>query len=120
MKLQTYKELRVWQSSREFVKEIYLLCSRLPKSEQYGLSSQMQRAAVSIPSNIAEGYRRNNKGEYVQFLSISAGSAAELETQIILCGDIYGTDVAPLLEKLDYIQKMLTSLINKLKLDPKP
>lgn len=118
MTLQSYKELRVWQASRELVKDIYLLCTWLPKSEQYGLSSQMQRAAVSIPSNIAEGYRRNNKGEYIQFLGISAGSAAELETQIILCSDLYGSDVASLLEQIEYIQKMLTSLINKLKARP--
>ena len=77
----------------------------------------MKRAAVSIPSNIAEGYRRNNRKEYVQFLGVAAGSAAELETQLILTNDIFGHDTDTLLQILNEIQRMLSVLIRKL--DPK-
>lgn len=83
--VKTYKELIVWQRSMELVREVYLLTDRFPAEERYGLTSQMQRAAVAIPSNIAEGYLRKHKKEYVQFLSISLGSAAELETQVLIC-----------------------------------
>lgn len=67
------------------VQEIYLLTEKFPKDEMYGLISQMQRAAVAIPSNIAEGYLRKHRKEFTQFLSIASGSAAELETQILIC-----------------------------------
>lgn len=115
MALSTYKELTVWQLSRELVKDIYQLCSTLPYDEKYGICSQMKRSAVSVPSNIAEGYRRNNRGEYIQFLGIALGSAAELETQLLLTGDIFGNDTSIQLDKVDQIQRMLISMINKLK-----
>lgn len=85
MRIKSYKELIVWQRAMELVKEIYLITALFPKDELFGLVSQMQRAAVAIPSNIAEGYLRRHKKEFVQFLSISSGSAAELETQILIC-----------------------------------
>lgn len=113
--ISSYKDLRVWQASRALVSDIYQICQQLPKYEQFALCSQMQRAAVSIPSNIAEGYRRNNTGEYIHFLSIAAGSAAELETQLILTTDIHSIATLSEQENLDHIQKMLTALINKLK-----
>lgn len=116
--MQTYKDLIVWQKARVLASDVYVLCSNLPKDELYGLCSQMKRASISIPSNIAEGYRRNKRGEYVQFLGIAAGSAAELETQLILTNDIYSIDTGPALLQLEEIQKMLTVLIHKL--DPKP
>ena len=72
----SYKDLLVWQKGMQLVKELYLLTDKFPKDELYGLTSQMQRAAVAIPSNIAEGYLRNHRKEYVQFLSIALGSAA--------------------------------------------
>ena len=84
MQLESYKQLTVWQRSIELVKEIYKVTEKFPKSELYGLVSQMRRSAISIPSNIAEGYKRKNLDEYVQFLSITDASAAELETQIII------------------------------------
>lgn len=118
MGLNSYKDLVVWQKSRELAKDIYIYCAALPKDELYGLASQMKRAAISIPSNIAEGYRRNNRGEYVHFLGISSGSAAELETQVIIAQDIFGLENTELLKHLEEIQKMLMSL--KKKLDPKP
>ena len=117
MGLRSYKELLVWQAGCQLAKGTYEFCALLPTDEKFGLSSQMKRAAVSIPSNVAEGYRRNNRKEYVQFLGIASGSAAELETQVILAQEIFHIDGNELLEKLDHIQKMLTSL--KRKLDPK-
>jgi four helix bundle protein len=115
MPLTSYKDLTVWQKSREIVKEVYLLCAKLPKDEVFGLSSQMKRASVSIPSNIAEGYRRNNRKEYVQFLGIAAGSAAELETQLILMQDIFSISTTDAQNNLSEIQKMLAVLITKLR-----
>lgn len=88
MYAKSFKDLIVWQRSMELVKEIYSLTSEFPKNELYGLSSQMQRAAVSIPSNLAEGYFRGHKQEFLQFMSIAMGSAAELQTQILICQSI--------------------------------
>lgn len=82
--LKSYKDLIVWQKSIELVKEIFLLTSKFPKSELYGLTSQMRRASVAIPSNIAEGYGRKSEKEYARYYSIAYGSALELETQIII------------------------------------
>jgi len=104
MKLNSYKELIVWQKSIELVNEIY------------GLSSQMQRAAVIIPSNIAEGYRRNHRAEFIQFLAIAISSAAELETQLIICKQQYtDIDYSKAEALLDEIQRMLYVMISKLK-----
>ena len=83
--MNSYKDLKVWQKSMDLVEEIYRITAEFPKSEIYGLSSQMQRAAVAIPSNIAEGQKRNHTKEFLQFLHISYGSGAELETQIEIC-----------------------------------
>lgn len=88
MHIKSYKELIVWQKSMELVKEVYLLTDNFPKDELFGLASQIQRAAVAIPSNIAEGYLRGHKKEYLHFLSIALGSAAELETQLLICKSI--------------------------------
>ena len=85
MYIKSHKDLIVWQKSILLVKEIFILTNKLPKSEIFGLTSQMRRAAVSIPSNIAEGYGRKSPNEYNQFLSIAYGSALELETQLIVC-----------------------------------
>lgn len=85
MEVKTYKNLLVWQRAMELVKEVYTLTAAFPKDETYGLRSQMERAAVSIPSSIAEGYLRRHKKEYVYFLSVALGSSAELETQILIC-----------------------------------
>ncbi len=80
MYIESYKELKVWKKSIDLVKEIYKITNKFPKEEIYVLVSQMRRAAISIPSNIAEGYKRKNLKEYIQFLSIAEASAAELET----------------------------------------
>ena len=100
----------------DLVKEIYKITKELPKFETYGLSSQMQRAAVAIPSNIAEGQKRNHKLEYIQFLSIANGSAAELETQVNLIKNLYPDINAQRIEfLLEEVLKMLHAMINKLK-----
>jgi four helix bundle protein len=83
-KIQSFKDLLVWQKAMEFGKSIYEITSEFSKAEQYGIVSQMRRAAVSIPSNIAKGNSRNTTGEYRQFLGIARGSHAELETLILL------------------------------------
>lgn len=114
--MKSFKELTVWQKSVDLTEEIYKLCILLPKSEVFGLASQMQRAAVSIPSNLAEGYRRNNRKEYVQFCGVALGSAAELETQLIITERVYHlAQVTGLLERTVEVEKMLASLIAKLK-----
>jgi four helix bundle protein len=118
MKVQFYENLTVWQKSMDLVVEVYNLTDKFPKSELYGLSSQMRRAAVSVPSNIAEGQRRNHKKEFVQFLSIAYGSGAELEMQIKICKRLKQLHVADYTQTeglLDEIMKMLNSLIRKLK-----
>jgi len=86
--IKSYKELIVWQKSISLVKVIYKLTNNFPQSEIYGLSSQMRRAAVSIPSNIAEGYARKSSREYSQFYSIAYGSLLELETQLTIARDL--------------------------------
>ena len=115
----SYKKLVVWQRSIVLVNEIYKLTSGLPSTEKFGLTSQMRRCAVSIPSNIAEGYRRKNRGEYLHFLSIADSSSAELETQIIICKSNFPrlefTRAEDLLEE---IQKMLFVMTRKLSNKP--
>lgn len=113
--LKSYKELIVWQRSIELVREGYIVTSKFPKEELYGLVSQMRRAAVSIPSNIAEGQQRKGLKEYLQFLRISYGSSAELETQIIIAKDLYPKiDFLKVESLLEEVQKMLNVLIQKL------
>ncbi len=86
--IQSYKDLLIWQKGIALVKSIYLLCEKLPKEEAFGLQSQMKRAAVSVPSNIAEGYRRNYTQSYIQFLRVARGSLLELETQLIISNEL--------------------------------
>ncbi len=118
MTIQSYKDLVVWQKSLGLTKMIYKLSSDLPKSELYGLISQMQRSAVSIPSNIAEGHQRNNTAEYRHFLGIARGSTAELETQLLITREVYVMNVQQELDLLYEVQKMLSSLIKKLTPSP--
>lgn len=108
--VRTYKELIVWQKSIILVKEIYLLSSHFPKTEVFGLTSQMQRAAVSIPSNIAEGFSRGSGKEFQHFLSISFGSARELETQLIIAKEIKYIDDACSFRVQNLLQEILKML----------
>ncbi len=115
MSLNSYKDLKVWQRGIELVKEVYKITSQFPKNEIYGLAIQMRRAVVSIPSNIAEGYLRKNLKEYLQFLRVAYGSAAELETQLIIAKDLYqNINYSRAESLLEEIQKMLNTLIQKL------
>jgi four helix bundle protein len=117
MTINSFKDLIVWQKSINLVKEVYQLSRSLPKSEIFGLVSQMQRAAVSIPSNIAEGSKRKTRNDYVQFLRITSGSVAELETQLIILKDVYPESNVETVTKLILeIEKMLTVMISKLEL----
>ena len=119
--LNSYKDLIVWNRSIELVKEIYRVTSLLPKSELYGLTAQMRRAAVSIPSNIAEGYTRKHRQEYIQFIRIAFGSGAELETQLTIAKTL---ELAPAQEfdnaekLLKEVMRMLNKLINTLMAKP--
>lgn len=113
--LNSFKELIVWQRGIELTEEIYKLTDKFPKHETYGLASQMRRAAVSIPSNIAEGQQRKNLKEFLQFLRISFGSAAELETQLIISRRLYPEVYTEKAESLlEEVQKMLNVMISKL------
>ena len=116
-KINSYKELTLWQKSIDLVEQIFKITDKFPKSELYGLVSQMRRAAVSIPSNIAEGAGRQHTKEFIQFLAVAEGSATELETQLIIALRLkfidnkdYEVVSALLLE----IFKMLRVLIKKL------
>ncbi len=108
--MHNYLELKIWQRSRILVKEVYQITGMFPKNQQYGLTSQIQRAAVSIPSNIAEGAGRNTKKEFMRFLDIANGSAFELETQLFLSSDlgyIETEKIETIVTELKEIQKMI-------------
>ena len=116
-KIKNFQDLRIWQIGIEVVKDIYISTKKFPKEELYGLTSQMRRSAISIPSNIAEGFRRYHNKEYKQFLYIALGSCAELETQIIIANEldyINETNKTELIEMIKYICRMTVKLINKL------
>jgi four helix bundle protein len=118
MEKSSYQGLLVWQKSMDLTAAIYNLTKKLPKEELYSLRDQMRRAAVSIPSNIAEGHDRNTNKEFIHFLTISRGSKSELETQLLICIKVGYLNEIEILEALKLsteIGKMLTSLIKKLK-----
>lgn len=113
--MQAYKDLVVWQKSVLLAVKIYQVTEKFPKSEIYGLTSQMRRAVVAIPSNIAEGSLRGHKNEYIQFLRVSFSSGGELETQLLVSlkiGFISEKDYSALNNDLQEVMKMLNRLIN--------
>ena len=115
--LKSFKDLKVWQKAYWLCLEIYKITKNFPNEEKYGLSSQMKRAVVSIPSNIAEGYGRKTIPDYVRCLYIAYGSTCELETQTLLSGDLkYLNDnkKESLLEKINEVERMLMALIKSL------
>ena len=112
-----HKDFIVWQKAMDLVVEVYNITKFLPKFETYGLSDQMRRAAVSIPSNIAEGQGRNSTRDYIHFLTISRGSCAELDTQLQICirlKYINESDFKNVFNLADEVGKMLSAMINKL------
>ncbi len=111
--VKSYKDLTVWQKSMDMVVDVYALTKSFPHSEVFGLASQMQRAAVSIPSNVAEGCERGTQGDFARFLSIASGSVAELETQILVAtrlGYLSPEATTPVLSLCDETGKMLRVL----------
>ena len=114
----THKELIVWQKGIQLVKEVYQLTQSFPKEEVFGLTSQIRRCAVSIPSNIAEGCARRSDKELIQFLHIALGSAAELETQLIISKELsYLTDESfnTISSLNNEIIRLLSALLNRIK-----
>ena len=119
--LKNFKELKVWQKAYKLCLMIYSITTKFPKEERYGLTSQLRRSVVSIPSNIAEGYGRKTTVDYVRMLYISYGSVCELETQVLLAGDLgfIGKDELDTLNKdIAEIERMLKALIKSLEKKP--
>ena len=113
----SHKDLFVWQRSMDLVETVYRLTGSFPSAEQWGLVSQMRRAAISVPSNIAEGYGRQATGEYRHHVSIGRGSLLELETQILLASRLkylQPADAESVLKEIDEISRMLATLVSKL------
>ena len=118
IEMSTHKDLIVWKKSIEFVTEVYKITSTFPSEEKFGLVSQLRRASVSIPSNIAEGAARSHDKEFIQFLSISLGSASEVETQLIICLNLkfFSDEIYNKLNnEIVEIRKMLSGLLKSKK-----
>ena len=116
--VRTHKDLDVWKKAIEFVTEMYSVTGSFPKSELYGLTSQIRRAAISIPSNIAEGATRSHKAEFKQFLYIALASAAEVDTQLIIAHNlkfIENEELENLQNELNTISKMIQGLLRSIK-----
>ncbi|KFI37552.1 S23 ribosomal protein [Peptococcaceae bacterium SCADC1_2_3] len=115
--MKTYRDLQIWQKSMTLVTEIYKISKGFPKDEAYGLTSQMRRCAISIPSNMAEGYGRKSTNEYIHFLRIATGSLYELQTQMEISMNLCylnRDEFDKLYELSREIERMLSSLIRKL------
>jgi len=113
----SYRDLEVWQKSMGLAKRIYQLTHKFPSEERFGSTNQLRRAAVSVPSNLAEGHARFGSGEFSRFISITMGSVAELETQILLSSDLgyVSAEIAQdVLAELDAIGKMLRGLVKSI------
>ena len=114
--MRKHHQLQVWQEAMVLVKMVYTATSTFPQSEIYVLTSQMRRASVSIPSNIAEGAARTGTKEFLQFLSISRGSLSELETQIFIAKDLdYIKDEGEILKQIDKLFGLIGGLMNSLR-----
>jgi four helix bundle protein len=116
--MRPHHNLDVWQKAVDFVIDIYQATEGFPKEEKFGLTSQLRRAAVSIPANVAEGAGRKSEKEFLQFLSIAQGSASEVETELVIAFRLEFIDKSKynrLLESLDDISRMLTGLSNHLR-----
>jgi len=114
--MRSHRDLEVWQKSIDLVKEIYALTASFPDHEIFGLTSQLRRAAVSVPSNIAEGAARGSQKEFLRFLSISVGSLAEMETQIVIAEKLaYLPTGHSFTSKVEKIRRMLHGLIRAIK-----
>lgn len=115
--IRSYEDLRVWQEGIVLCERVYAFTATFPESERFGLTSQLRRAAVSVPSNIAEGWGRGSRAEYVRFLKIARGSLFELRTQLIVAGRVGLCEVsasAPALDCAAQVRRMLHGLIRSL------
>lgn len=116
--IENYKDLRVWQAARRLVREVYHVSESFPKEEMFGLRQQIRRAAVSVPSNVAEGYGRASRDDYVRFLRMARGSIFEVETQMVLACDLEYVSpdrLVPFREVFNEAVALLQALIRSLK-----
>ncbi len=114
-----YKDLIAWQKAMDLVEAVYRASGKFPSEERFGLTSPVRRAVVSIPSNIAEGYARSGRNDYLRFLNIARGSANEVETQILVAARLEfteGNSAERLLELIDEVQRILKGLVKRLKI----
>ena len=121
--VQSYQDLRVWQAGMDLAASAYAATKSLPGEERFGLASQLRRAAASVPANVAEGYGRESRGEFIQFLRVAQGSLKELETHVLLAQRVYPRTAGaftPLLPKADELGRMLHALIRALQRKSKP
>ncbi len=121
MVVKSYRDLKVWQKAMDLVVESYRLARLLPRTETFGLSSQIQRAAVSIPANIAEGHGREHLGDYLHHLSVANGSLMELQTHLLICGRLSllrADEITPALSLTEELSRMLAGLTKSLKNRP--
>ncbi|MBW3599927.1 MAG: four helix bundle protein [Planctomycetes bacterium] len=117
MRINSYRDLRVWQGGMELATQCYLLTRRFPKDELFGLTSQIRRSASSVPANIAEGHGRESTREFVKFLRVAQGSLKELETHVLLSTEVSITQleqITPLLRQSESLGKMIRTLIRTL------
>ncbi|TVP63104.1 MAG: four helix bundle protein [Nodularia sp. (in: Bacteria)] len=115
--IQSYQDLKAWQEAMNLGEECYRVTKQFPKEETYGMTSQIRRASVSIPANIAEGYGRRTRGEYIQFLYIAQGSLKELETHLLLSIRVelaVAEVIDPVLEQCKLVGRILLGLIRSL------
>jgi four helix bundle protein len=115
MKKHNFREIKIWQEALLMVKEVYLFSSKLPKEEKYGITSQINRSAVSIPSNIAEGSGRTTNKEFVRFLEIAISSSYELETQLILAEELFDLSSIDLIKNLNVLQNRIGGFTRQIK-----
>lgn len=115
--MRDFRKYDIWKDGIQLVKKVYAITNRIPDTEKFGLISQMNRCAVSIPSNIAEGCGRDTQKDFKRFLQISLGSAYELETQLIICnelGFLIYEDLDAIIDSVHSLQKQITALVNKI------
>ena len=116
-KIKSYQELKIWQKGMDLTVIVYKICEKLPSGERFGLISQMQRAAISVPANIAEGWSQKYTKEFIQFLRISLGSLAGLETMVMLCRKLNYLEISEeseIREKVRELQKMIYAAVKTL------
>jgi four helix bundle protein len=117
MVIRDFKDLDAWKQAMQVCQLVYRLTATLPNDERFGLTSQMRRAAVSIPSNIAEGHGRHSRGEFLQFIGYARGSLGELETQALFCQDLGQLSpqmITPLIDEVSRLKRILAGLRNAL------